>query len=203
MNIFTYFINLIKNKSLSSQSVLIMRTPHQECNWAGVPVLPFWTQDPLCSSQLLMDGSQPMTETTACSWERQDASDVDIGHWLTLVTFFPSLHHAGSDLPSLTFTEFSIFFRIWVLLIKPLSYYSWGSQGKNTEVICHSLFQWTTFCQTSPLWPIHLGWPHTAWLSFTELDKLVVRVIRLASLIWLWFQSVLPLMPSLSAYDLT
>ena len=132
MNIFTYFINLIKNKSLSSQSVLIMRTPHQECNWAGVPVLPFWTQDPLCSSQLLMDGSQPMTETTACSWERQDASEVDIGHWLTLVTFFPSLHHAGSDLPSLTFTEFSIFFCIWVLLIKPLSYYSWGSQGKNT-----------------------------------------------------------------------
>ena len=27
---------------------------------------------------------------------------------------------------------------------------SWGSQGKNTEVICHSLLQWTTFCQTSP-----------------------------------------------------
>ena len=75
MNIFTYFINLIKNKSLSSQSVLIMRTPHQECNWAGVPVLPFWTQDPLCSSQLLMDGSQPMTEhdslflrETGCFW---------------------------------------------------------------------------------------------------------------------------------------
>ena len=26
------------------------------------------------------------------------------------------------------------------------SYCSWGSQGKNTEVVCHSLFQWTTFC---------------------------------------------------------
>ena len=23
-----------------------------------------------------------------------------------------------------------------------------GSQGKNTEVVCHSLLQWTTFCQT-------------------------------------------------------
>ena len=22
--------------------------------------------------------------------------------------------------------------------------------GKNTEVVCHSLLQWTTFCQTSP-----------------------------------------------------
>ena len=40
---------------------------------------------------------------------------------------------------------------------------SWGSQGKNTEVVCHSLLQWTTFCQNSPPWPICLGWPYTAW----------------------------------------
>ena len=30
------------------------------------------------------------------------------------------------------------------------SYCSLGSQGKNTLVVCHSLLQWTTFCQTSP-----------------------------------------------------
>ena len=54
------------------------------------------------------------------------------------------------------------------------SYCSWGSQGKNTELACHSLLQWTTFCQTSPPWPNRLGWPHTAWLSFIELDKTVV-----------------------------
>ena len=54
------------------------------------------------------------------------------------------------------------------------SYCSWGSQGKNTEVVCHSLFQWITFCQTSPPWPVCLGWPYTAWLSFIELDKAVV-----------------------------
>ena len=24
---------------------------------------------------------------------------------------------------------------------------SWGSQGKNTEVVCHSFLQWTMFCQ--------------------------------------------------------
>ena len=29
------------------------------------------------------------------------------------------------------------------------SYCSWGSQGKNAEVVCHSLLQWTTFCQNS------------------------------------------------------
>ena len=83
------------------------------------------------------------------------------------------------------------------------SYCSWGSQGKYTEVACHSLPQWTTFCQTSPPWPGCLGWPHTAWLSFIKLDKAVVRMISLASCLWLWFQSVCPLMPSLSAYHLT
>ena len=30
----------------------------------------------------------------------------------------------------------------------PFSYCSWGSQGKNTEVVYHSLLQWTTFCWT-------------------------------------------------------
>ena len=54
------------------------------------------------------------------------------------------------------------------------SYCSLGSQGKNTEVVCQSLLQWTTLCQTSPPWPVRLGWPHTAWLSFPELDKAVV-----------------------------
>ena len=43
-------------------------------------------------------------------------------------------------------------------------YCSWGSQGQNTEVVCHSLLQWTTFCQNCPPWPVCLGWPHTAWL---------------------------------------
>ena len=59
-------------------------------------------------------------------------------------------------------------------IIFAFSYCSWGSQGKNTEVVCHSLLQWTTFCQTSPPWPCHLGLPHMAWLSFTELDKTMV-----------------------------
>ena len=71
------------------------------------------------------------------------------------------------------------------------------SQGKNTEVVCHSLLQWTTFCQTSPPWPIRLRWPYREWLSFIELDKFVVYVIILASFLWLWFQSVWPVMPSL------
>ena len=44
------------------------------------------------------------------------------------------------------------------------SYCSWGSKGKNTEMVCHSLLQWSMFCQNSPPWPVQTGWPYTAWL---------------------------------------
>ena len=44
------------------------------------------------------------------------------------------------------------------------SYCSSGSQSKNTEVVCHSLLQGTTFCQNSHPWPIHPGWLYMAWL---------------------------------------
>ena len=67
------------------------------------------------------------------------------------------------------------------------SYCSLCSQAENTEVVCHSLLQWTAFCQSCPPWPIHLGWPYTAGLSFIELDKAVVHVSRLVSFLWLWF----------------
>ena len=48
---------------------------------------------------------------------------------------------------------------------------------------------------TRPSW-----WPHMAWFSFIELDKAVVRVIRLTSFLLLWFQCVCPLMPSRNTY---
>ena len=56
-----------------------------------------------------------------------------------------------------------------------LSYSLWSSQGKNTAVVCHSLFQWTTFCKNSSH-ALH-GLAH----SFLELDKAVVRVDSLVS----------------------
>ena len=43
------------------------------------------------------------------------------------------------------------------------SYCSWGSQGKNTEMVCHSLLQWATFCQLSAMTHC-LRWPYTSWL---------------------------------------
>ena len=62
------------------------------------------------------------------------------------------------------------------------SYCPWGSQGKSTEVVCHTLLQRITFCQNSP--PV----THPPWLtlnsmarSFTALDKAVIHVISLVS----------------------
>ena len=51
----------------------------------------------------------------------------------------------------------------------------------------------------------HLSWValHSMAHSFIELDKAVVHVIKFVSFLWLWFQSVCPLMSSLSAYCLT
>ena len=44
------------------------------------------------------------------------------------------------------------------------SYCLWGSQGKNPEVVCHSLLQWTLFCENSFPWPVHFLWTYMAWL---------------------------------------
>ena len=95
----------------------------------------------------------------------------------------PVAYWAPNDLGSSSFSILS--FCLFTLFM--------GFSRQETEVVCHSLLQWTTFCQTSPPWPAHPGWPHTAWLSFIELDKAEVCVIRLASFLWLWFQCVCPL----------
>ena len=62
-------------------------------------------------------------------------------------------------------------------------------------LVCHSLLQWTKFCQNSPPWPI-LGpsWValHGMAHSFIELDKAVVQVISLISFLCLQFSSCLP-----------
>ena len=60
------------------------------------------------------------------------------------------------------------------------SYCSWGSQGRNTEVVYHFLLQWTTFCQNSPVWPVHLGQSYSAWLIVS------LSQTRLWSTWWDW-----------------
>ena len=73
-----------------------------------------------------------------------------------------------------------------------ISYCSWGSQGKNTEVACQSLLQWTTFCQNSPPRPVCLELPYGMVHSFIELDEAVVHVISWIHFLWLWFSFCLP-----------
>ena len=51
-----------------------------------------------------------------------------------------------------------------------------GFSRQEYWMVCHSLLQWIAFCQTSPPWLVHYGWPHRGWLSFIELDKAVVLV---------------------------
>ena len=102
-------------------------------------------------------------------------STADYCFWFgSILSFFlelflhwsPVAYWAPNDLGSSSFCSLSFF--LFIL--------SMGSSRQNNEVVCHSLLQWTTFCQTSPPWPSHLGWPPTAWLSFIELDTAVVLV---------------------------
>ena len=61
------------------------------------------------------------------------------------------------------------------------SYCSWGSQGKNTEVVCHSLLHGPHFVRTvhqdTSIWVALQGMAH----SFIELDRVVIHVINLIS----------------------
>ena len=51
-----------------------------------------------------------------------------------------------------------------------------GFTDKNTEVVCHSLLQWITFCQTSPPWPACLGWPQDAVKDLLHAKPLQVSL---------------------------
>ena len=62
-------------------------------------------------------------------------------------------------------------------------YCSWDSQDKNTGVVCHSLLQWTMFCQNSPQWPIHLGQPSREWIIVSLSETKLWSMIS----IWLVF----------------
>ena len=97
----------------------------------------------------------------------------------------PVAYWAPSNMRSSSFSVLS--FCLFIL--------SWGSLDRNTEVVSHSLLQWTTFYQNSPAWPVHLGWPYMARL-IVSLSK-----TRLWSMWPVWlvfcdcgFHSVCPLM---------
>ena len=155
---FTVAISCLTTSNFPSFMDLTFQVPRQYCS------LHHWT--------LLLS---PVTSTTGCCFCLGSLPSFFLElflHWS------PVAYWAPTDLGSSSFRVLPFAF----------SYCSWGFQGKNAAVVCHSLLQWTTFCQNCPPWPVRLGWPYTAWLSFTELDKAVVHVIGLASFLWLWFR---------------
>ena len=167
MSTFTLAISCLTTSSLPWFMDLTFQVPMQYCS--------------LQHRTLLLS---PVTSTTGCCFCFSSIPSFFLElflHWSPVAYWAPNECLWTWGVPLLVSYHFAF------------SYCSWGSQGKNTEVVCYSLLQWTTFCQTSPPWPAHLGWPHMAWLSFIELDKAVVHVIRLTSFLWLWFQCVCPL----------
>ena len=104
-----------------------------------------------------------MLEWVATSYSRRSAQP---RHWACSLVL-PAL--AAEFLPLVPpgkhiYIYSHIYLYLSVSYIFAFSYCSWGSQGKNTEVVCHFLLEWTTFCQNYPPWPICLGWSYTAWL---------------------------------------
>ena len=62
------------------------------------------------------------------------------------------------------------------------SYGSLDSHSKNVGVVCHSLLQWTTFCQNSPPWPVCLGWPCMTRLMASLSYASPITMTRLQSM---------------------
>ena len=87
-----------------------------------------------CSLQHWTLLPSPVTYTTGCCFHFGSVSSFFLELFLLSS---PVTYWASTNLGSSSFSVISFC----------LSYCSWGSQGKNTEVVCHSLLQWITFCQ--------------------------------------------------------
>ena len=164
MSMFTLAICCLTTSNLSWFMDLTFQVPMQYCS------LQHWTLLP-----------SPIASTTGCCF-----------CFGSISSFFPELLLQWSPVPYRAPTDLGS--SCFSVLLFALSYCSWGSQGKNSEVVCHSLLQWTMFCQNYPPWPICLGWPYKAWLIVS------LREIRLWSMWSDWlvfcdcgFYSVCPL----------
>ena len=104
-----------------------------------------------CSLQHLTLLSPPDTSTTECRFRFGLISSFFVEQFLcsSPEAYWTLIDLGGTHLP--------------VSYLFASSHWSWDSGGKDTGVVCHSLLQWTTFCQNSPPWHICLEWPSTTW----------------------------------------
>ena len=100
-------------------------------------------------------------------------------HWSPVAYWAPT-NLQSSSLSVLSFCLFILFMRF--------SRQEYWSGLPFPSPVDHILSELST--KTCPSWVALHGMTH----SFIELDKAVVLVIRLVSFLWLWFQSVCPLM---------
>ena len=109
-------------------------------------------QVPMQYCSLALDiTSQPVTSATGCCF----CFGSNSSFFLDLFLYYsPVAYWALANLGSSSFSVLSFAF----------SYCSWSSQGRNTEVVCHSLLQWTPFCWNSPPRIVCFGSPYMAWL---------------------------------------
>ena len=130
---FTLAISFLTTSSLPWFVYLTFHVPMQQCS------LQHWTLP-----------SPPVTSTTGHCF-----------HLGSISSFFLELFLCSSSVAYWAPTDLGGSSSVAYLFV--FSYCLWGSQGKNTEVVCHSLLQWSTFCQNSPPWPVHFGWLYKAW----------------------------------------
>ena len=124
----------------------------------------------------------PVTSTTGCCFcfGSNSAFFLDLfPHWS------PVAYWAPTDLGSSSFSVISL---CLFILFMGFSRQEYWSGLPFPSPVDHILSELSTM--NCPSWVTLHGIAHT----FIELDKAVVHVIRLASFLWLWFQSVCPLM---------
>ena len=150
MSMFTLAISYFTTSSLSWFMYLTLQVPMQYCSLIFNIA---WKQH-----QTLLPS--PVTSTAVHCFCFGSAS-----------SFFLELFLHSSPVAYWTPTDLGVHLSVSYLFA--FSCCSWGSQGKNNEVVCHYLLQWTRFCQNSPPWPICFQWPYTTWLivflSYTRL----------------------------------
>ena len=161
MSTFTLAISCLTTSNLPWFMDLTFQVPMQYCSLKHQTLLP-----------------SPVTSTAGCSFCFGSLSSFFLDlflHWSPVA--YGHLPTWGDHLS--------------VSYLFAFSYCSWGSQGKNTEVVCHSLLQLTTFCQNSPPWPhdifnwviwflfffdvglyeffVYFGYNHLSAISFTNI----------------------------------
>ena len=142
---------------------LTFQVPRQYCS------LQHWTLLP-----------SPITSTTGCCFCFGSISSF----FLELFLYWSSVAYwASADLGSSSFRVLS--FCLFILFMG-FSRQEFRSGLPFPSPVDHILSEITTMTHLS--WVALYGMAH----SFTELDKAVVHVIKLASFLWLWFSVCLP-----------